>query len=134
MKGTSCQQNHVKWKVCFWSLLYCIFRYCNLKKNSKQNSEKVSMKSSFTSNITRIIEPSNFFMTYGNYCYFISNFQMPLVLKIQNLETIFQTKWGVFSNSAWCKSLVSYRQGSRMCWRENLLIQLLAIRSSRYVK
>ena len=46
------------------------------------------MKSSFTSNITRI--------TYGNYCYFISNFQMPLVLKIQNLETIFETKWEVF--------------------------------------
>ena len=48
--------------------------------------------------------------------------------RVRNLETIFETKWGVFSNSTWCKSLVSCCPGSRMCWRGILLIRLLVIR------
>ena len=39
----------------------------------------------------------------------------------------FEIKWEVLSNSAWCKSLVSCCQRSRMCWRVTLPMWLLAI-------
>ena len=97
-------QNHIKSKVLLASLLYCTFRCCHLKKNSKQNS-KTGIDGIFI--LPAILEQNyptiNFFsdmmINYSLLLYFISNLQMSLVLKIQevrNLKTIFETKWGVF--------------------------------------